>query len=262
MRLGIVTDLKNIQSVADWGYDYIEGTVSSLAKMSEADFENLTALVDKTSIKPEAFCVLLDGSFKVTGPEANFDALRAYLARVLPRVARLGGKVVVFGSGGPRKAPEGFPIPQAVEQFKEALAIAGDEALKHGLTIVLEPLQRGETNVVNNVSEGAEIVKALAHPGVRLLADYFHMGRQLEPASVVEGLAPILSHTHLAWPEDRRPPAHGDGRDWSPFLQSLAKSGYTGRLSIEANWDKFETQAPEALEVLRNAVTSVSTEVA
>lgn len=257
MRFGIVADLKQIEAVASWGFDYIEGTVSSLAKMEDRDFDSLLALVKKAPIKPQAFCVLLDGSFKVVGPEANLKAMEVYLYKTMPRVAALGGKVVVFGSGGPRKAPEGFSLETARNQFSKALCLAGDVALNHGLLIALEPLNRQETNVLNTVAEGAQMVKDLNHKGVKLLADYYHMGREGEATAVVTGLGQILAHAHLAAPSDRRPPALGDGRDWVDFISCLKKGGYEGRLSLEANWEKMEEQAPVALSIMRQVLANM-----
>jgi hypothetical protein len=41
----------------------------------------------------------------------------AYVAKAFDRVARLGVRIVVFGSGGARRVPEGYPRDDAVRQM-------------------------------------------------------------------------------------------------------------------------------------------------
>ena len=52
----------------------------------------------------------------------------------------------MFGSGGARRVPEGFPKEDAFEQFVEFGKRIAPEARAHGLTIAIEPLCRDETN--------------------------------------------------------------------------------------------------------------------
>ena len=64
-------------------------------------------------------------------------------------------------------------MPRGVEQFIRALEICAPLAEKHGVTLVVEPLNRAECNLVNTAVEGAVAVARVNRPHIRLLVDFF-----------------------------------------------------------------------------------------
>src|SRR5205085_1208498 len=96
-------------------------------------------------------------------------------------------------------------------------------AAKSGVTIVVEPLNRGECNLVNTIDEGADAVKRCNHPNVRLLVDIFHMLRNGESPDPIVRHADLIVHSHVAENEKRAAP--GTAReDFRPFLRALKKA--------------------------------------
>lgn len=77
-----------------------------------------------------------------------------------------------------KNIPDGFPVNEGRDQFislcKKIASVAG----KYGVTIVIEPLNKAESNIINSVAEGAETVKEVNSRNFRLLADIFHMMRE------------------------------------------------------------------------------------
>src|SRR5262249_25937777 len=55
-----------------------------------------------------AATLFLPATLKVTGPAIDRDRQHAYVEKAFDRLARLGVEVVVFGSGGARRVPDGF----------------------------------------------------------------------------------------------------------------------------------------------------------
>jgi sugar phosphate isomerase/epimerase len=53
-------------------------------------------------------------------------------------------------------------------------------AEKYGVTIAVEPLNSGETNFINSLAEGVEIVDAVKSPRMKLLCDIYHMLKEDE----------------------------------------------------------------------------------
>ena len=51
MKFGICSDLSNIESVAATGFDYIEGHVTKVAAMSEAEFEELCEFLRREKLE-------------------------------------------------------------------------------------------------------------------------------------------------------------------------------------------------------------------
>jgi len=158
--------------------------------------------------------------------------------------------IIVFGSAGARMVPDGFPIAKGFEQYVDMLKQFGPLAEEAGVTLVVEPLNRGECNLVNTVLEGAEAVRRANTNGVKLLVDLFHMLRNGESPDDILKVGPLIRHAHLAENKDRAAPGiHGD--DFRPFLRALRKVGYNARLALEPIWTDLPNQLGPALKAVR-----------
>ena len=233
MRFGICADLRGAKEVAQAGFDYIEGGLSGLAALDEGTYGEIVRAVEESGLRAEAFNVMLPGTQRLTGPVADLYAAKAYLAPALQRAARLGARVIVFGSGGARGVPEGWPMDQAFAQLVDFLRLAGPMAAQHGIAIAVEPLRPQECNIINTVTEGLALARAAAQPNVGTLADWYHMTEQSEGVQGMLDAGPALLHCHIAAPGNRRYPLPGDGADYSAFFGALRAIGYAGRVSVE-----------------------------
>ena len=158
--------------------------------------------------------------------------------------------IIVFGSAGARMVPEGFSQAKAFEQYVDLLRQFGPLAEEQGVTLVVEPLNRGECNLVNTILEGAEAVRRANLPSVKLLVDLFHMLRNGESPDDIVKVGPLIRHAHLAENKDRAAPGiHGD--DFRPFLKALRKTGYNARLALEPTWTDLPRDLAPALKELR-----------
>jgi sugar phosphate isomerase/epimerase len=132
----------------------------------------------------------------------------------------------------------------------------GPLAGPHGVTVVLEPLNKGETNFFNSVAEGIGLVDAIAHPNIQLLADIYHMLREDEgPESILKAGA-RLRHCHIAEKESRTSPGT-KGDDFRPYFKALKAIGYQGGVSVEGKWGKpVEDELPRALKTMKEQCAS------
>ncbi len=55
-------------------------------------------------------------------------------------------------------------MEKAWRQFEEFGRMAGDIAAKHGVVIVLEPINGTETNLMKTVIEGVALARKINHP--------------------------------------------------------------------------------------------------
>lgn len=158
--------------------------------------------------------------------------------------------LVVFGSAGARMIPPGFSAATAFEQFVDVLRQLGPLAEENGVTLLVEPLNRGECNCINTILEGAEAVRRANTNGVKLLVDIFHMLRNGESADDIVKVAPLIRHAHVAENKDRAAPGiHGE--NFRGFFRALRRAHYHDRLTIEATWTEFTSQVAPALAALR-----------
>jgi sugar phosphate isomerase/epimerase len=253
MRLGICADLSLATEVAFLGYDYIEGNLTALADMAEKDFFALCARMRDLPICAEAFNCMLPASLPVTGPNVSAGAIHAHLDRAFERAVQLGAEVVVFGSGGARSSPEGWPMDVAWRQIVNFLRMAERHNAVAGLICAIEPLRRQESNLINLVTEAMALASIVQQPHVRVLADSYHMKLSHEPYSVFEAVGPMLAHVHTANSIGRTFPKDGDGEDYRALFAALKGIGYAGRVSVEGQCEDFSRDAAQALKVLTEA---------
>ena len=121
---------------------------------------------------------------------------------------------------------------QALDGLSEHLEQLGPRAHALGVPLLFEPLNRYETNLVNSVADGLELLKPLRTKNVKLLVDLFHAN--IEEASIAESLhraAGAVGHVHFA---DSNRRAAGLGHmDFTPIAEALRGINYNGYASAE-----------------------------
>ena len=158
-------------------------------------------------------------------------------------------RMIVFGSGASRKVPDGFEHKRALEQLEDHLRRWAPMAQESEVTIAMEPLRTFESNIINLVSEGAELVRRVNHPNVRLVADTFHMGCEGEGAEAIVDAGDLIVDVHCAEVEGRRAPGT-IGEDLEPYFRALKDIGYQGGISIESDWKDQAGELPGAVAYL------------
>ena len=252
-QIGICVDPDRFEAAQAAGFDYVETNASRVAALTEPDFEKLAAQVAQLRISVAASMSFIPGAIKLTGPEVDPAKQMAYVAGALGRLKRLGVKVVVLGSGGARRVPDGFSRDEAFNQLVDFCRRIAPVARENGITIAIEPLRKQETNIINTAREGLALVKAVDRPEIRLLVDYYHLAEEGENPDIIAEAGSLVVHTHIANPKGRVYPLSLDESAYGGFFSNLCKIGYQGRLSIEASTKDFAAEAPQSLALLRNA---------
>jgi sugar phosphate isomerase/epimerase len=234
------------------GFDYIEMPLSTIAALDEADFADLVAKVAAGGLPVEAANVFFPRSLRLTGPDVDWQAVEAYIELALSRAAALGVKSVVFGSGGSRHVPDGFPMEEAFVQLVRMLRLAEPICAKYDITIVIEPLNKKETNIIHTGAEGFTLAKLVDRPHTRLLLDLFHMHLEHEDFGIALTARDYICHTHFAKPDGRCYPASMED-EFRAFYATLKAGGFDLRTSIEAGFKDFATEAPIALAIMKQA---------
>lgn len=251
MKFGVCGGPDLARIAKDLGYDYFEWSVGGLLhpREDESVFEEALAQVKASGLPCPAVNVFIPGDLKMVGPDADLNALEAYVTTALTRAEQAGVEAIVFGSGGARRIPDGFDREKAHQQLVLFGRMVGPIAGKHNVTIVVEPLNLTETNALNTVSESADLVREVNHPNFQLLVDGYHWAKDNDSLAGILDNAVLLKHAHVATVDGRRPPRPGD--DCAPFFAALKQAGYDGRVSIEGKIDHPAEELPVALEVMR-----------
>jgi len=254
VRIGDCGPLKDIDAVKAAGFDYMEVRMSEVAALSDANYEQLATKLRRLALPVPAAYWFLPAEIKVTGPNIDKARQMAYLHQALDRVSRLGVRVIVFGSSGARQVPEGFSKKEAFEQLVDFGKRAGPEARSRNITIAIEPQRREESNIINTTAEALAWVKAVNHPNIQLMIDYYHFSVEKEDPAVISKVQGHLRHLHMANPNNRVMPLNPDEYSYGPFFTALRGIRYDKLIGLEASSNDLQVDGPKSIALLKRAL--------
>jgi sugar phosphate isomerase/epimerase len=200
----------------------------------ELDAKQVKSLLEQNHLKLAALGTgagWVVHKLRLTDPDAATRArAREFVTGIIELAGNLGAPAIIGSMQG--RADGNITRDQALDWLAEGLEELAPCAANHGVPLLLEPLNRYETNLLNRVDESLAFLGWLATNNVKLLCDLFHMN--LEEANIADSLrlaGPRLGHVHFA---DSNRRAIGSGHtDMNPVIQALREIGYTGYLSAE-----------------------------
>jgi D-psicose/D-tagatose/L-ribulose 3-epimerase len=234
-----------------WVSPFGTNTLDLLAKVKEIGFDTIEICVEQPEtintgavrrrIDDLGLQALVCGAFgpdrdmSAEAPETR-EAAAQYLRTCIDIAAELGSPTVC----GPMYAGVGATAMRDAQgrraQWNRAVETLGpiaDHAAAQGVKLALEPLNRFETDLVNTVDQGLQLVADIGRPNVGLLLDTFHMN--IEEKSIpaaIRRAGPAIFEFH-ACSSDRGTPGE-DHLPWPDIAGALAGTGYTGPIVIEA----------------------------
>lgn len=239
-----------VRIVEDAGCDFLEFGVSVVApEQPESVFERLRATLGATALVPECFSSFVPPDIALVGEARDRRRIETYVAVSARRVAALGGKIIVFGSGKARSIAPGVSRETAEAHLLEFLHLAADQARANGIRIAIEPMCRLESNVLNSLAEAVALAKRVNRAEIGALVDFYHLDVEKEPLEHISQAGKHLIHVHVA-DTGRLYPGSGS-YDYPGFWQALQGAGYEARVTIECNWRDFPTEVGPAMRFLR-----------
>jgi D-psicose/D-tagatose/L-ribulose 3-epimerase len=241
------------------GFEHVELALQDVLTLDEPALLALKERLRGLGIPALVGYNLVPNDLLITGPTTDRAKQDAHLKRALLRVGKdgLGLEYVVLGSGKARQVPEGFPREQAYEQLVEFSRRLADEARHQGVDVLVQPLRRTDTNLVNTVPEAVELVKKVDRANFHLLVDYSFLVIGGESPDVVKAAGKHLKHVWMANPNNRVYPVRADEADYAAFFAALKAAGYRGGFSVHAKTDDFAADAPRAIAFLRNQAATL-----
>jgi sugar phosphate isomerase/epimerase len=265
MKLGVCCNVlgETYPLAKECGFDYCEYAFRELFEMSDENFEKVLKNIDEIGLPVIRANGMFWNETKFFGEDkASKEEIKKMLDTAFPRARKMGIKVLVWGSGPTRKIPDDVLREDAEKELIEFGNMFADYAKEYGMTIVIEPLCKKETNVFNTVKNACEYSRKLNRPEIKVLADNFHMMAESETYEVFEKNMDLLVHTHIAEAEFgsdkvRLVPNEKDELTAKNFILELKKAGYDGTVSIEAglrtgDWKKEMAEAARVIKSWMN----------
>jgi sugar phosphate isomerase/epimerase len=235
MQFGICAQLDKAADIKAGGADFIEENVQGLlqGRNKESDWDGY----GKATIAPlpilAANC-LVPAEMKIVGAEIDTGQLLDYITNVMERAGRLKIKTLVFGSGGARNVPDGFSRDDARRQIMDFLQMIAPLAAENDVTLVVEPLNKKECNIINTVGEAMSYVREIDHPNIRCLVDSYHYWIDNDSPQELTKAMPWIAHVHVADVDGRLAPGESGTADYRPFFKIIKNGGYDGPVCVEA----------------------------
>jgi sugar phosphate isomerase/epimerase len=238
-----------IPELAKGPFLYSGDLVDSCRRAAEAGFDAVELLIPSAdAVSPATLGKLLgDHGLKLSGistgaafllehlhlccpePDRRRRAL-AFAERIVDLAGALGGFAIVGLVKG--VVEPGVERSTAMAWLGEGLDALGRRAARHGVPLILEPLNRYESSWINRLDEGVDLIHSLGTENVRLLADLFHMN--IEETSIpaaLRGASRYVGHVHFA-DSNRRAMGYGH-TDTMEIGRVLREIGYDGYLTAE-----------------------------
>lgn len=115
----------------------------------------------------------------------------------------------------------------------ENLRVLADYAAARGVNLALEPLNRFETDFMNTVKQGMDLLGKVQRDNVGFLLDTFHMNIEEKSIPAAIRLAGDRIFDFHACANDRGTPGE-DPFDWQAIAQALSDVRYEGPAVIES----------------------------
>jgi sugar phosphate isomerase/epimerase len=237
-----------------YGFEGIEAR-GGLLLGHEAEY---LALSDAFGLPITTICTGIQGCLLDPDPAERQAAIDSTLALLRAGHALGGAHLISVPIFGKPRLPDLSPYQSAVELemalllplLQQIARVA--EAERLSAKLLLEPLNRYETHLLNRVEQAVHLAQRVGSPSVGVIADFFHM--HIEEADIDATLRRWpgqIDHLHLA-DSNRKLPGQGH-MAYARHFQTLHQVGYSGALALECGILGEPTHAlPQAGTLLRS----------
>ncbi|MDZ5783493.1 sugar phosphate isomerase/epimerase family protein [Marinococcus luteus] len=221
---------QTMREAASIGYDEIE------IHAKDYNWEELTRLAETLGLRIRGLCADAAWPRRETDLSQIDPLMRKkavnYFKEQISRAYRAGAEYMVLSPCAPGKSePEG----NGKEEWKAAvlsLQEIAPYAEERNVALVIEPLNRYESCIINTGGQALVLVEEIGHPFVTTMLDTFHMN--IEESSMeapFHHLGPALSHIHVA---DNNRQGLGYGiLPWEAIVGAIKETGYDATITVE-----------------------------
>ncbi|MDB6073250.1 MAG: Sugar phosphate isomerase/epimerase [Verrucomicrobiaceae bacterium] len=221
----------------------IDGVKGNLHEIPDPVFEKVVAKLEETGMKISGFGSLIGNWAKKIGDD--FSITEAEISRAIPRMQRLGAKLIRVMSYAVCKDDKGADLEEqfADERIKR-MRVINQRFADAGITVLHE-------NCMNWGGMSPTYVKRMAEavPGMKwvfdtgnpvFIDDRDRPGHKQDSWEMYQAVKPFMAHVHVKdgrWVKEKNDaeytfPGEGEGQT-ERIMKDLVDTGYNGYISIE-----------------------------
>ncbi|MBE7182864.1 MAG: sugar phosphate isomerase/epimerase [Methylobacterium mesophilicum] len=219
-----------IRKTAEVGYDFIEAPALD-PSLIDPDFTRRQLEQAGIGIN---FSLGLDFESDISsGDPEKRKRGRKKLEDAIAVCRDCGGSIIggiLYSAFGKYDRP---PTADGIEQSAETLRAVAATAAQSDITLVLEVVNRYETNICNTAAQGVEMAKRVGAPNVKVHLDVYHMNIEESDigAAIVE-TGDYLGYFHTG---DSHRGYMGSGSiDLAGVFRALVRANYQGPITFES----------------------------
>lgn len=215
------------------GFDVLEVGAGDLLDMTDAQLEELKATATELGLEISANLGPPKDKDVSSADPAIREAGVKFLCDIMHQMVKIDCKILI---GALYNCwPYDFKDLDKEGLWKravEGMQKVGDEADRLGITIALEVLNRFETLLLTDASEGVQFCRDVNRKSVKVLLDTFHMNIEEDdlPAAI-RATGEWLAHLHVG-EGNRKLPGMGH-LDWNAIGDALKDIGFDGMVVME-----------------------------
>jgi sugar phosphate isomerase/epimerase len=228
--------------ISSAGYKAVEIAAFTLVKgsvreLTTSDRNNLVVAMNNAGIVCQGLHWLLapppPGLHFTTSDKKTRQTSVAYLHELIDFCGDLGGKYLTFGSPKQRST-KGSSIDEAKKNLAEGLASVADHAAERGTKVLIEALDKSQTDVINTMDEAIDIVERVAHPSIQTMFDFHNTGNETEPFEIlIRKYYPNIFHVHVMEMDGKHLGTGNGVNQYITAFQTLKDLHYDQWVSLE-----------------------------
>lgn len=263
MRFGCFGLVKDIEAIAQAGFDFIELNLREIIELSEEEFQNVLSRLKSCKLDADAISWILPTDLDLTAEQTHYEDWQGYIATGISRALAMGAHIWPIGSGKGRSMKPGNGTHEAQKQrvhaFFSKLAAQAAEA---GILVLIEPLGPDFSNYLQTLEDTVSFVKSLPCENVKTMCDLRHLIAAGVPLSDIITCKDLIGHAHIDIPTGklRRFPRKEDGYDYTPYFRILNQIGIT-RLSVEALHEDSLLDGKESIAYMKELLAATREEI-
>jgi sugar phosphate isomerase/epimerase len=225
--------LEKLQNAEKYGFEGVEVWGTNLLQRLEI----VKSALSTSKLAISTVCSGYEGDLLGSDRKTRETAIKS-IKDLLKVSTELGavGVITVPTFGGP-KIPDLYPWRADVNQIEreiliEEYKILGKYAEEVGAYVILEPLNRYETHLINRLEQAADICKAVNNEYVKIMCDFFHMNiEEIDIPSSIKKVKDWVVNVHLA-DSNRLLPGYGH-IDFKNGFAALKEAAYKYFMALE-----------------------------
>ena len=236
--------------ISDYGYDAVELFLRNGKDISVSEIREITEANNLNVCGFGTGAGKLLYGLTLTNPDKGIrKGAVNYISEIIKVAANFNSLVIIGTTQGIVDGTIGRSITTGwvIECLNELSQIANE----YNVNLVFEPINRYESNFINTLGQGIELIKSAGSNNIKLLADLFHMN--IEECSMEEAIIQTASHIgHIHFADSNRLFPGLGHTDFSKVFKALHHIHYEGYITVEAMVTNVHTDLQHAMEVFNN----------